>query len=157
MRPFQFHLQERWRFLQSLETLLPWSEISSPRVVAKSCKCGERFRPLSQRPQYPALYRRLKQRVGCSLRASVRKGSVVRQGKKSTHKCFRVEGGFSGSSKVQGPVPKPNSVGYYGQLNSSSLHKQTRRNPLGRYVHSSVEDYDLVPSLSDVMLFFSSY
>ena len=55
-------------------------------------------RPSSQRPQYPTLYRRLKH---------LYKGSVVRQGKRATHKCFTAEGGFSGPSKVQGPVSKP--------------------------------------------------
>ena len=35
----------------------------------------------------------------------------------------------------------------YGQLNSSSLYKQTRRDPLGGDVRSPVEDHDLVPSL----------
>ena len=35
------------------------------------------------------------------------------------------------------------------QLNSGSLHKQTRWNPLGRDVHSPVEDHDLVLSLPD--------
>ena len=74
---------------------------------------------------------------------------MVRQGKKATHKCSRAGGGFSGPSKVQGPVSKPNSVGCYGQLNSSSLHKQTRRNSLGGDVRSPVEDHDLVPSLPD--------
>ena len=39
---------------------------------------------------------------------------------------------FLWPSKFQGSVPKPNSVGCYGQLNSSSLYKQTRKNPLGR-------------------------
>ena len=42
-------------------------------------------------------------------------------------------------------MPKPNSVGV-GQLNSSSLHKQTRRNPLGD-VRSPVENHDMVSSL----------
>ena len=74
---------------------------------------------------------------------------MVRLGLKATHKCSRVEGGFSGPEKVQGPVPKPNSVGCHRQINSSSLHKQTRRNPLGRDVHSPVENHDLVPSLPD--------
>ena len=46
-------------------------------------------------------------------------------------------------------MSKPNSVGCYRQLNSSSLHKQTRRNPLDRDVRSPVEDHDLVPSLPD--------
>ena len=81
-------------------------------------------------------------------RANLYKRSVVRQGKKTTHKCSRAEGGFSGPSKVQGQVSKPNSVGCYRQLNIGSLHKQTRRNPLGD-VHSPVEDHDLVPSLPD--------
>ena len=74
---------------------------------------------------------------------------MVRQGKKATHKCSRAEGGFSGPSKVQGPVSIPNSVGRYRKLNSSSLHKQTRRNPLGGDVCSPVEGHDLVPSLPD--------
>ena len=38
---------------------------------------------------------------------------------------------------------KPNGVGCNGQLNSSSLHQQTRKNPLGRDVCSPVEDHDL--------------
>ena len=54
---------------------------------------------------------------------------------------------FSGCAKVQWPVPEPNSFGCYRQLNSSSLHKQTRRNPLGGDVRSPVENLDLVPSL----------
>ena len=106
------------------------NHFSTPRVVAESHKHDERCRPSSQRPHYPILYRCLKRRLGRSLRASLYKGSVVRQGKKATHKCSRAEGSFSGPSKVQGPVSKPNRVGCYGQLNSSSLHKQTRRNSL---------------------------
>ena len=45
------------------------SHCSPLRLVAKSLKCDERCRPSSQRPQYPTLYRRLKQRLGCSLRS----------------------------------------------------------------------------------------
>ena len=77
------------------------------------------------------------------------KMSVVRLGKRTTHKCPRVEGGISGPEKVQGPVPKSNSVGCYGQFNSSGLHKQTRRNPLSGDVCCPVENHDLVPSLPD--------
>ena len=36
------------------------SNFSTPRLVAKSLKRDERYRPSSQRPQYPTLYRRLK-------------------------------------------------------------------------------------------------
>ena len=41
-----------------------------------------------------------------------------------------------------------NSASCNGQLNSGSLHKQTRRNSLSRDVRSPVEDHDMVPSLS---------
>ena len=125
------------------------NHFSTPRVVAKSHKRDERLRPSYQRPQYPTLYRRLKQRLGRSLRANLCKRSTVRQGKKATHKCSRAEGSFSGPSKVQGPVSKPNSVSCHRQLNSGSLHKQIRWNPLGGDVRSPVEDHDLVPSLPD--------
>ena len=111
----------------------------SPGVVAKSRKRDERRRPPPQRTQYPNRYRRLKRRLGHSLRASLYRRSVVRQGKKATHKCSRVEG----------PVPKSNSVGCYRQLNSSSLHKQTRRNQIRRDVCSPVKKHDLVSSLPD--------
>ena len=124
------------------------SHCSPLRLVAKSLKRYERCRPSSQRPQYPTLYRRLKRRLGRSLRSKFYKGSVVRPGKKATHKRPRIEGGLTGPSKLQGPMPEPNSASCNGQLNSGSLHKQTRRNSLSRDVCSPVEDYDLVPSLS---------
>ena len=96
---------------------------SPPRLVAKSLKRDERCRPSSQGPQYPTLYRRLKRRLGRSLRSKFYKGSVVRSGKKATHKCPRIEGGLTGPSRLQGPVPEPNSASCDGQLNSGSLHQ----------------------------------
>ena len=148
-RPFQFHLKEHWRYPQLLDNLLSLdrSHCSPPRLVAKSRKRDERCRPSSQRPQYPTLYRRLKRRLGRSLRPKLYKGSVVRSGKKATHKCPRIEGGLPGPSRLQGPVPESNSVSCDGQLNSGSLHQQTGRNTLSRDVCSPVEDHDLVPSL----------
>ena len=124
------------------------NDFCTPRLVAESCKRDERLRPSSQRPQYPTLYRRLKRRLGRSLRSKFYKGSVVRSGKKDTHKRPRVEGGLTGPSKVQGPVSKPNSSSCNGQLNNCSLHKQTRKNSLSGDVCAPVEDHDMVPSLS---------
>ena len=87
-------------------------------------------------------------KVGRSLRSKFYKGSVVRLGKKATHKRPRIEGNLPGPSKLQGPVPEPNSASCNGQLNSGSLHQQTRRNSLSKDVCSPVKDHDLVPSLS---------
>ena len=119
-----------------------------PRLVAEPLKRDERCRPSSQRPQYPTLYRRLKRRLGRSLKPKFYKGSVVRCGKKATHKCSGVEGRLSGPSKLQGPVSEPNCASCIGQLNSGSLHKQTRRNSLSGDVCSPVDDHDMVPSFS---------
>ena len=150
MRPFQFHLKKHWRYPQSLDNLLPWTEAIAAHLDwwQNPSNVDERCRPSSQRPQYPTLYRRLKRRLGRSLRSKFYKGSVVRSGKKASHKCPRIEGGLPGPSRLQGPVPESNSVGCDGQFNSGSLHQQTRRNTLGRDVCSPVEDHDLVPSLS---------
>ena len=86
------------------------SHCSPPRLVAKPLKCDERLRPSSQGPQYPTLYRRLKRRLGRSLRSKFYKRAVVRSGKKATHKCPGIEGGLPGPSRLQGPVPESNSV-----------------------------------------------
>ena len=123
------------------------SHCSPPRLVAKSLKCDERRRPSFQGPQYPTLYRRLKRRLGRSFRSKFYKRTVVRAGKKATHKCPGIEGGLPGPSRLQGPVPESNSVSCDGQLNSGSLHQQARGNSLSRDVRSPVENHDLVPSL----------
>ena len=120
----------------------------TPQLVAESCECDARLRPSSQRPQYPNLYRHLKRRLGRLLRSKCYQGSVVRPGKKATYKHPRVEGGLTGPTKVQGPVSGPNSYSCNGQLNSGSLHKQTRRNPLIGNVCPPVEDHDMVSSQS---------
>ena len=59
----------------------------TPRLVAEPHKRDERCRPSSQRPQHPTLYRRLKRRLGRSLRSKFHKGSVVSPGREATHKC----------------------------------------------------------------------
>ena len=76
------------------------NDFCTPRLVAEPHKRDERCRPSSQRPQHPTLYRRFKQRMGRSLRPKFYKRSVVRPGKKATHKCSRVEGGLPGPSKL---------------------------------------------------------
>ena len=117
------------------------------RLVAEPLKRDDRCRPSSQRSQHPTLYIRLKHTLGRSLIPKFYKGSVVRCGKRTTHKCSRVEGGLSGPSKLQGPVSEPNSASCNGQLNSGSLHKLNKEELSGD-VRTPVEDHDMVPSLS---------
>ena len=84
---------------------------------------------------------------GAHLEQSSTQGLWSEQEKKATHKCPRIEGGLNGPSSLQGPVSEPKSLSCHGQLNSSSLHEQTRRNLLSGDVYTPVENHDLVPSL----------
>ena len=76
MRPFQFHLKEHWRYPQLLDNLLPWSETilthlewwQNPTNVMK----GTELYPIDHSIQ---IFKRLKRRLGRSLRASLYKGS----------------------------------------------------------------------------------
>ena len=151
MRPFQFHHKEHWRYPQSLDTLLPWTETISVHLEwwqnPTSVMKGADLHPKDHSIQI--FTDASNKGWGAHLEQACTKGLWSDREKKATDKCSRAEGGFSSPSKVQGPVSKPSSVGCYRQLYSSSLHKQTRRNPLGRDVCSLVEDHDLVPSLPD--------
>ena len=150
MRPFQFHLKEHWRYPQSLDSLLPWTEAiaahldwwQNPSNVMK----GADLHPKDHSIQL--FTDASNEGWGTHLDQNSTKGLWSDQGKKATHKRPRIEGGLSSPSRLQGPVPEPNSASCDGQLNSGSLHQQTRRNSLNRDVCSPVEDYDLVPSLS---------
>ena len=83
-RPFHFHLKEHWRYPQSLDNLLPWTEAiaahldwwQNPSNVMKRC------RPSSQTPQYPTLYRCLTRRLGRSLRPKIPQRVCGQIGKK---------------------------------------------------------------------------
>ena len=124
------------------------SHLCTPRLVAEPCKRDKRLRLSSQRPQYPTLYRRLKRRLGRSLRTKFYPRSVVSPGKRPSHKRPRIESCLSGPETLQRPVSGPNSASCNGQLNCGSLHKQTRRNTLSGDVCTPVENHDLVPSFS---------
>ena len=151
MRPFPFHLKEHWRFPQSLDSLLPWTETISahlewwqdPTNVMK----GADLHPKDHSIQL--FTDASNEGWGAHLEQTSAKGLWSDREKRLHINVLELKAVSLALQKVQGPVSKPNSVGCYRQLNSSNLHKQTRRNPLGGDVRSPVEDHDLVPSLPD--------
>ena len=147
MRPFQFHLKEHWRYPQSLDNLLPWTEAIAAHLDwwqnPSNVMRGADFHPKDHSIQL--FTDASNEGWGAHLDQSSVKDQIS---SKATHKHSRIEGGLPGPSKLQGPVPEPNSASCNGQLNIGSLHKQTRRNPFSRDVRSPVEDDDMVPSLS---------
>ena len=125
-RPFHFHLKEHWRYPQSLDNLLPWTEAiaahldwwQNPSNVMKGADLHPKHHSIQ------LLTDASHKGWGAHLDQKFHKGSVVRSGKKATHICPRIEGGLPGPSRLQGPVPESNSVSCDVQLNSGSLHQQ---------------------------------
>ena len=125
-RPFHFHLKEHWRYPQSLDNLLPWTEAiaahldwwQNPSNVMKGADLHPKHHSIQLFTDASH------EGWGAHLDQQFHKGSVVRSGKKATHICPRIEGGLPGPSRLQGPVPESNSVSCDVQLNSGSLHQQ---------------------------------
>ena len=143
MRPFQFHLKEHWRYPQSLDSLLPWREtISAHLDLWQNPANVMRGADLHPKDHSIQLFTDAQTRLGRLLRSKFYQGSVVRPGKKATHKCPRVEGSLFGSFKDQ----CQNQTVLVATDNSTVVAYW--RNSLSRDVHSPVEDHNIVPSLS---------
>ena len=146
MRPFQFHVKEHWRFPQSLDTLLPWTETISahldwwqnPTNVMK----GADLHPKGHSIQL--FTDASNDGWGAHLEQTSAKGLWSDKEKRLHINVLELK---AVSLALQSF--KDQCVSYHRQLNSGSLHKQTRWNPLGGDVRSPVEDHALVPSLPD--------
>ena len=143
MRPFQFHLKEHWKFPQPLDSLLPWTEAIFAHLVwwqnPANVMKGSHLHPKDHSIQL--LTRRLKQRLGRSLRTKFYTSSVVSPGKRASHKHPRNKSCLSGPETLQRPVSGPNRASCDGQLNCGGLHKQQGEHNQRRCVHSCGESW----------------
>ena len=115
---------------------------SSMVVGGKQCVTRTAFTPT--KPCSADLYRRIKRRVGRSLRRTHSQRRVVSTGKQIAHQLPRVESSFSGTKRVSEPLFQQDSTGGHRQHYSSVLHKQRRWYEVGSPVCPSVENFDLV-------------
>ena len=118
--------------------------------MAESTKCSQRCRSPPPRTQRSSVYRRLKRRLGHSLKSRFCQRTVVRSRKIIAHKCFRTKGSVLGPKTLQASISKSNNPGCHGQLNGSSLHQQTGRDSLSSYVRPSMENHELVSSIQNI-------
>ena len=99
MRPFQFHLKEHWRYPQSLDSLLPWTEAISAHLDwwqnPSNVVRGADLHPKDHSIQ---LFTDTSNKGWGADLDQVLQGSVIRSGKKATHKHSRIEGGLPGPS-----------------------------------------------------------
>ena len=95
------------------------NHFSTPRVMAESHKRDKRCRPSSQKPQYVTLYRR-----GAHLEQTSTKGLWSDREKRLHINVLALKVVSLGLQSFKDQCQNQTD----GQLNSSGLHKQTRRN-----------------------------
>ena len=124
----------------------PSTEVPAPSFTMVATRRQRASRPtFTPRKTCAAnLYRRIKRRVGRSLKRVHHKGFLVDTGKQVAHKPPRTESSFLSLERVPRSLCRKSSSSSNRQYYSSSLHKQGRRNEVGPTVCPTVENLDLV-------------
>ena len=104
----------------------PCSQIPPPssKVVAGGRQCATRSTITPSRTCSANIYRRIKRRVGHSLRRAHCKGNLVPTREQVAHKPLGAESSISSSKGVLNPRPQQDSVDSYRQHNSGCLYQQ---------------------------------
>ena len=130
MRPIQCHLKRHWRVPESLEKRDSSPKIPSPAptMVDQGDQCFTRSTSAPLASCHSNLYRRLKRRLGCSLRRLYNKRCLVSAREPPSHKLPRTKSGLAGLKKIPAPSSRKGSANCYRQHHSCSIHQ-----PGGRY------------------------
>ena len=113
-------------------------------VVAKRRQCASRSTVTPGKACAANFYRRIKRRVGRSLKRVHCKRILVCAGKQAAHKLSGTQSSSSSLKRVPRSLCGQNSSGSNRQYYSGSLHKQGRRHEVGPPLRPSVENLDLV-------------
>ena len=120
-------------------------------MVARRRQCASRSTITPSKTCSADIYRRIKRRVGRSLKRVHCKGVLVSAGKQAAHKLSGTKSSPPGLKRVPKPMHKQHCPGGHGQYYGSGLYKQGRGNEVGPAVCSTVENLDLVfPATSDL-------
>ena len=124
----------------------PGPQIPPPpsKVVAGGKQCAYRSTITPSKTCSANLYRRIKRRVGRSLRRAHCKGTVVPTREQVTHEPLGAESSISSSKRVSNPSLQQDSVGSYRQHNSGCLYQQRGGDEVGLSVCPTVENTVLV-------------
>ena len=96
------------------------------KVVAGGKQCYHRTTPTPSSTCVTNLYRRIKRRVGRSLKRVHDKRKLVTPRKQTAHKLPRVKSSPSGLKRVSSPLYKQSSSHSYQQHHCGSIYKQGR-------------------------------
>ena len=124
----------------------PHSKITPPtfKVVVGGKQCCHRTTPTPSGTCVTNLYRRIKRRVGRSLKRARDKRKLVTPRKQTAHKLHRVKSSPSGFKRLPSSLFKQSSPHSYRQHHCGSIYKQGRGNEVGPPVCPIMENSDLV-------------
>ena len=124
---------------------------SNSQLPAPSLTMVATGRQRSRRPTitpfkacYANLYRRIKRRVGRSLKRTHCQRDLVTARKQTAYKLFGTQGGVSCLKRVSKPLCRQDSTCGNRQHYSDVVHKQGRRHEVGHTLCPTMEDLDLV-------------
>ena len=123
--------------------------VSSSAVVARRRQCAQRPTASSSTTCSAVVYRRLKRRLGRSLRRLHGKRSLVRLRKPFAHKLSRTKSGPSGAQEVRVTVLGPDHFDSHGQHNGCLLHQQGGEYGIRLTLCPALETAFLVQSQTD--------
>ena len=124
----------------------PSAQVPAPTLamVATGGQCSPRPTFTPHKACSADLYRRIKRRMGRSLKRAHCKRVLVGTGKQTAHQLPRTKGSLASFKGVSGSLRGRNRPSSYRQHHSGSVHKQGRRHEVGPPVCPPLEDIDLV-------------
>ena len=117
---------------------------SSLTMVAEGRQCPHRSTITPHTACSANLYRRIKRRVGRSLKRIHCQRNLVPAGKQIAYKLSRSKSGVSSFKKVPKPMRGQNGSDSNRKHHGSVLHQQGRRHEVGPTVCPTLENLDLV-------------
>ena len=118
---------------------------TSPRLVVRRGECvkGSTITSFKSRPS--TVYRRIKRRLGRSLRGRYGKRSLVGSRKSTSYKLLGTKGSLSGPQEFRASLSKPDCTDCDRQHNCGSLYQQTGRYEIRLSLCPPLETPILVP------------
>ena len=118
------------------------SQVATPplKMVAGGKQCASRSTITPTKKCSADIYRRIKRRVGRSLKRMHCKGNLVSSRKQVAHKSLGAKSGLSGLKRVPRPLFTQHSPGSHRQHNSGCLYQQRRGDEVGFPVCPTVEN-----------------
>ena len=124
----------------------PSTEVPTPTLamVVRGKQCAPRSTFTPNETRSANIYRRIKRRVGRSLKRVHCKRILVGSGKQNAHKLFGTQSGVSSLKRVPKSLCRKNSSSSNRQHYGGRLHKQGRGYEVGPTVCPTLENLDLV-------------